>query len=559
MDENKEKELELEKLLEQVAGLIDIGDKVSNSGDNNQKQAENPISVENQDLPQELIITTDSAKKEVNRKNKNIDDIPEELLAEENTDIIDKRSIPEEIPPELLSEDIPALKEEHFPASGKIEVAGDVLYVKEEEVEEVFPDIAEGEISEQIEDTIKKVRQLSPEQLLKQKKKRIRKKAVMGLWHLFSIARVIFILLASVYLSIKAIDYGSEFLGIDRPEKLQLIKIESGMTADDIADKLVAQNVITKKNMFKLTVRLRKAGSSFVTGEHYVSANMGYTDIIEEMTTVIERDTVRITFKEGIYLKEAADLLAKNGVIGKVTGDTSAEDKEEYALHFIEVFNSYMNGYKFEKYLEDPIDTAFYPREGFFFPSTYEFYQYKEEEDIDVVCAKIYDALDASIDDKMLYQMQLKGYSINDLLALSSVVQMEAPSMEEMKKVSSVFQNRLKNPAGIGRTQPYLESDPTKKYVEEVIRPNMDPGAVRNKIMLAYDTYQTAGLPPTAICNPGLEAITAVLYPENTNYYYFAANIDTKETLYAYNLAGQNANLEIIQQQYEDALNTEIS
>ena len=37
----------------------------------------------------------------------------------------------------------------------------------------------------------------------------------------------------------------------------------------------------------------------------------------------------------------------------------------------------------------------------------------------------------------------------------------------------------------------------------------------------AYDTYKCVGLPAGAICNPGLDTINAVLYPAETNYYYF--------------------------------------
>ncbi len=37
------------------------------------------------------------------------------------------------------------------------------------------------------------------------------------------------------------------------------------------------------------------------------------------------------------------------------------------------------------------------------------------------------------------------------------------------------------------------------------------------------------------ICSPGLDAMKAVLWPNNTNYYYFCANVETKEVYYAEN------------------------
>ena len=37
-----------------------------------------------------------------------------------------------------------------------------------------------------------------------------------------------------------------------------------------------------------------------------------------------------------------------------------------------------------------------------------------------------------------------------------------------------------------------------------------------------YNTRIHDGLPPTPICSPGLTSIYAALYPESTNYYYYA-------------------------------------
>ena len=41
-----------------------------------------------------------------------------------------------------------------------------------------------------------------------------------------------------------------------------------------------------------------------------------------------------------------------------------------------------------------------------------------------------------------------------------------------------------------------------------------------------YNTYLLPGLPPTPICNPGLEALHAVADPAETNYLYFRALCD---------------------------------
>ena len=58
---------------------------------------------------------------------------------------------------------------------------------------------------------------------------------------------------------------------------------------------------------------------------------------------------------------------------------------------------------------------------------------------------------------------------------------------------------------------------------------------------------------PGAICNPGIEAIESVLHPATSQYYYFCANINTKETYYATTLEEHEANLAMVHQQYAEA------
>ena len=76
-----------------------------------------------------------------------------------------------------------------------------------------------------------------------------------------------------------------------------------------------------------------------------------------------------------------------------------------------------------------------------------------------------------------------------------------------------------------------LQSDPTKDYAKQIIKPRL---AVPNSEMInAYNTYEGTGLPPGAICSPGLDAIDAVLEKMPSDYFYFVANIYTRETFFS--------------------------
>ena len=47
------------------------------------------------------------------------------------------------------------------------------------------------------------------------------------------------------------------------------------------------------------------------------------------------------------------------------------------------------------------------------------------------------------------------------------------------------------------------------------------------QVDVARETYTQKGLPPTPICNPGLESIKAALEPTKTNYLYYLTGKDS--------------------------------
>jgi cell division protein YceG involved in septum cleavage len=62
-----------------------------------------------------------------------------------------------------------------------------------------------------------------------------------------------------------------------------------------------------------------------------------------------------------------------------------------------------------------------------------------------------------------------------------------------------------------------------------------------NGYILSYSTYERAGLPASAICNPGAAAIEAALNPDTTQYYFFAHD-KNKKIYMATTLEEHNAN-----------------
>lgn len=361
----------------------------------------------------------------------------------------------------------------------------------------------------------------------KKKKKRKRKRSRLpGV-----IILVTLILAVSVCLSLVIIAFGRDMLGIGKSDSTHLIVIPEGATTAEISELLKDENIIKSPKCFQLFSRLRKSDSSYIAGEHFVRPNMAYETIINELTTIDEQkeqETVEVTFPEGCTLYDAAQILEQNGIC-------SADE-------FIFYFNSGGLGFEFENRLPTDTSLKFYKMEGYLFPDTYFFYENMEPEQ---VCQKIYLNFDNKMTPERYAKMESLGLSLDELITFASVVQKEAANTDTMLYVASVFWNRLRN----ADVFPLLQSDPTSNYAE-FVKSKMD--VYDKTIVDSYDTYVSPGLPPGAICNPGIEAIDAVLENVESNYFYFIANIYTGQTYFSETLEEHNAYQEMVEGQVDE-------
>lgn len=151
-----------------------------------------------------------------------------------------------------------------------------------------------------------------------------------------------------------------------------------------------------------------------------------------------------------------------------------------------------------------------YRLEGYLFPDTYEFYLGEPAESI---LGKMLDNTQNRIPDEYADRAGELGLSMDEAIILASLIQKEAGPESEMPHVSSVLHNRLE--AGM-----QLQLNATITYVEYVILPFFPD--TRDLYAPAYNTYKCAALPAGPICNPGLSALQAALWPEDTEDFYFA-------------------------------------
>ncbi len=231
------------------------------------------------------------------------------------------------------------------------------------------------------------------------------------------------------------------------------------------------------------------------------SGNQAPEETTTQLTTTTAPNTVKITFPEGYTVTQMAKLLEENNVC-------------TFDSFLAAVNNTTEMEYQFLNGIDNTEERAFI-LEGYVFPDTYEFYF---EEGGEKALSRFLKNTEAKLTDEMYTQAEALGYTMDEIIAIASVIQKEADVEGEMSKVSSVIHNRLN--ASYNR----LECDVTIHYLEKYVKPYLT-GDV-NRYNELYNTYKCYGLPAGPICNPGIAAIEAALNPEDTDYMFFVTDAD---------------------------------
>lgn len=356
---------------------------------------------------------------------------------------------------------------------------------------------------------------------------------------IFRVAWLVSVAIVGAAIAVFIITGMNDLLAINRKDNTTVtVAIPENPTIDSVTEALAKSGVIGEPSYFKMYATITKS-DTFSQGNYNLTKNMDYQAIISNLQGNSRRtDTVEVTIIEGMSVLEIADKLEEGKAI-------SSKEK------FLELCASdeFDDDYDFLKSMTNSKD-RYYKLEGYLYPDKYEFYEHDDPKSVIYKLLnnfenRIYQKQDFGYDKlysvhKML-ETEETDYDLDEIMTIASIIQAEAADKEDMYYVSSILHNRLNSDGDAGVDK--LGLDSTKYYPyrsEEAL-----PADVAKSYKSRYDTYDSAGLPPGPICNPGMDAIKAAIQPYDTSYYFFCHD-KYGNAYYASTIYEHEANLENI-------------
>ena len=317
------------------------------------------------------------------------------------------------------------------------------------------------------------------------------------------IVYIVAVLVISVFASWTIIEVANDVFAFVKSDEAVTVVIEEDMTSADVAQLLYTNGIIKYPTVYELFVRLKEESTDYLVGEYEISPSMNYGDLNDTFTYVPNtKEQVVITVPEGYTVDQIIDLLLKNG-IGTREGYAAAINEFDYS------------DYRFLEGLDNLDPERTWRLEGYLYPDTY--YFFKDASEVAVI-DKFLVNFERKVSEEYYERAEVLGMSMDDLIILASMIQAEGLTLTDFENISSVFHNRLANP----RSYPKMQSDATLQYILDKRKTALT--AADLQIDSKYNSYMYPGLPPGAICNPGMDAINCALYPAETDYYYFLAD-----------------------------------
>ena len=296
--------------------------------------------------------------------------------------------------------------------------------------------------------------------------------------------------------------------------ELVSFEIEQGASVKEVSKALEKEGIIRNSKLFNFYLKFKNV-SGFKSGLYHVSKSMTLDEIIAELSGQgkdKDQNATKVLIREGEQLTEIAKEVEKSTKYSAEDFMAKVQD-EDFLRYLVQKFPKLLtqsyNGYQVK-----------YVLEGYLFPATYDMNDSKTLQMLitemvaktDEVMSKYYDKILAS------------DYTLQEIMAMASLIEKEGSKLEDRKKISSVFHNRIKE-------NMKLQTDVSVQYA---LGEHKEALSLEDlEVDSPYNLYQNYGVGPGPYNSPSEDAIVAAMEPEKTDYLYFLADIHTKEIYYA--------------------------
>ena len=296
--------------------------------------------------------------------------------------------------------------------------------------------------------------------------------------------------------------------------ELVSFEIEQGASVKEVSKALEKEGIIRNSKLFNFYLKFKNV-SGFKSGLYHVSKSMTLDEIIAELSGQgkdKDQNATKVLIREGEQLTDIAKEVEKSTKYSAEDFMAKVQD-EDFLRYLVQKFPKLLtqsyNGYQVK-----------YVLEGYLFPATYDMNDSKTLQMLitemvaktDEVMSKYYDKILAS------------DYTLQEIMALASLIEKEGTKLEDRKKISSVFHNRIKE-------NMKLQTDVSVQYALGEHKEALSLSDL--EVDSPYNLYQNYGVGPGPYNSPSEDAIVAAMEPAETDYLYFLADIHTKEIYYA--------------------------
>ena len=296
--------------------------------------------------------------------------------------------------------------------------------------------------------------------------------------------------------------------------ELVSFEIEQGASVKEVSKALEKEGIIRNSKLFNFYLKFKNV-SGFKSGLYHVSKSMTLDEIIAELSGAgkdKDQNATKVLIREGEQLTDIAKEVEKSTKYSAEDFMAKVQD-EDFLRYLVQKFPKLLtqsyNGYQVK-----------YVLEGYLYPATYDMNDSKTLQMLITEMVAKTDEVMSKYYDKILES----DYTLQQIMALASLIEKEGTKLEDRKKISSVFHNRIKE-------NMKLQTDVSVQYALGEHKESLSLADL--EVDSPYNLYLNYGVGPGPYNSPSEDAIVAALEPANTDYLYFLADIHTKEIYYA--------------------------